>query len=236
MPSYTFVAAGTISATETAAPGQPAGKAAGHLLLMLSCARAAAGTLNASPAGWTLLAETSSTTDDELALFGRIATNDASDNVSHDFWAGSTATRCQIAAFSGDVYTDLSTIVAHSAVSGSSSNTANIPNPAITITTDNCLVIGIGKKAKTTTSDGATFTSPAGLSNRIDSQWQTGTQVGFVWDYTQQTTAANISASVWTQSVAESLNYASVIVALKTLAAGTVWPQYRARHTTLITM
>lgn len=216
MPAYTFVATGVVAVgTGALAPGQPAGKAAGHLLLLATCARAATETLNAAPSGWTLLLETSSTTNDSLALYGRIATNDANDNVSHDFWSGSSSADAQIAAFSGDVYTDLATIVAHSAVVGSSGNVADIPNPALTVTTADTLIVGVGKKSKTTTSNSATITSPAGLSNRIGLTWNNGTVVGLVWDYTQQTIATNIGASIWDQSVEESAPYASLIVALR---------------------
>lgn len=217
MPAYTFVAVGGSTAGVGAlAPAQPAGKAAGHLLLLATATRAATETLNAAPAGWTLLAESSSTANDSLALYGRIATNDANDDVSHDFWSGSTSAVAQIAAFSGDVHTDLATIVAHSNFAGSAGNVANIPNPALTVTTANTLIIGIGKKSKTVTSDGATVTSPAGLDHRIGLRWSNGTVTGLVWDYTQQTVPTNISASIWDQSIEESAPYASLIVALLT--------------------
>lgn len=216
---YTFVAAGAGTDSQPATPGQPSGKAAGDLLLTLTGARTATETVN-TPTGWVLLADSSPTANDSLAIFGRIATNDANDDLNFDFWSGTSNNHTRMLCFRGGGYTDLSTIVAHSGIAGAASNTADIPNAAVTITTPNCLIIGVGKKQKTATSDGATFTSPAGLDNRIFLRWAAGALVGMVADYTIQTSAANISASIWDQSIDESLHYASIILALKSVASG----------------
>lgn len=220
MPSYTFRSAGAVAeGTGTLSPGAPTGKASGDLLLLASASRTPADTPPAAPSGWTLLLDTTSTAVDSLVLYGRIADGGADDTPTLD-WSGTSASVAQIAAFYGDVWSSVGSIVAHSSVAGVNSGTVDIPNPALTITTDNCLIIGVGKKGKTATSDGATVSSPSGLNNRIGFSWVNGSsRVGFVWDYTQQTTAANIGASVWDQSVDESVAYASMVVALKTEAA-----------------
>ena len=219
MPSYTFRSAGTTSTAGS--PGDPAGKTSGDLLLMKAAARAATETFNGAPTGWTLLKDTSTTTKEQLALMARIATGDANDTVtSYDFWSGTSNNLTQIAAFSGDVYTDLATIVAHSVVAGSTDDTADLPYSALTITTDNCLVVSLGQKTKTATSDGATLTDPSELGTRINYTITNGTTQYHIWNYSQQTTATNIAGGIWDQSIEESKNYASIVVALKTAAAG----------------
>lgn len=214
----------------------PTGWQIGDLLLIATCARLSTETL-ATPAGWTLLADTTASTNDSLALYGRVAeSGDTSPSLD---WSGTSSARHQMAAFYGNVYTDLSTIVAHSAVAGSTSNTANLPNPALTVSTDECLIVAVGKKQKTATSDGATLTSPAGLDNRIGTNVIAGSNLMMVWDYTQQATAANVGASVWTQSIAESLEYASLCVALRTTADATgalLLPTMTQRTNTLLRM
>lgn len=232
MPAYTFRAVGS-STSGTNAPAMPTGWQVGDLLLLVTTARLSSETL-ADPAGWTRLADTTSTTNDSLILFGRIAeSGDAGPSLD---WSGTSSSRHQIAAFYGDIETNLSAIVAHDAAAGSTSSAANLPNPALTVTTDDCLIVGVGRKQKTVTSDGATVTSPSGLNNRISLEWINGSNVGLVWDYTQQATAANISASVWDQSIEESMEYASLIVALKTAASTIPYFQYQSRLNPLLRM
>lgn len=219
MSAYTFRAAGSWSASGS--PGGPSGVVAGDLLLMYASARLSSETINAAPSGWTLLFDTSTTDHEQLAIFGRIATADASDTVSaHDFWSGTSYNAAQIAAFYGDVFSGgLGSIVAHSVAQGSTSSTANLPTAALTISTADTLVIGAGIKQKTLTSNGASFTDPAWMTSRIGFVSSNGTASHCVWGYVQQSTAANISADTWTQSVAESLNYASLVISLQTASA-----------------
>lgn len=229
-----FRAAGTISSSGV--PGQPAGKASGDLLLMVAAARAAAETLNAAPAGWTLLGDTSSTTKEQLALYCRVATADANDDVSHDFWSGTSSHRTQIAAFDGGAGEtfDCSTVIAHGpAVSGSDSNTADLPNAALTVTTANTVVVGVGHKQKTVTSDGMVFALPAWADADIGEQALAGSAVAFVWSYDIQTTATTIASGIWDQSVEESLAYSSIVISLKavTTAVFTVNPTVTAQDT-----
>lgn len=220
MAVYTFRSAGTLDpGSGTLTPGAPSGKATGDLLLLATAARAATETLT-TPSGWTLLLDTTSTVNDSCALFARIADGSANDTPTLD-WSGSSQGAAQIAAFYGDVFTDLANIVAHSAVAGVTSNVADIPIPALTVTTADCLLVAVGKKQKTATSDGGSATPPTGINNEIGDSWPSGaTQLAFVWGYTQQTTATSFSAGSWNQTPDESLPYASLIVALKT-ASGT---------------
>lgn len=216
MPAYTFRSVGVSdTGTGTLTPGAPSGKATGDLLLLATGARAATETLS-TPSGWTLLLDTTSTANDSCALFARIADGSGSDTPTFD-WSGTSDGFAQIAAYYGDVFTDLANIIAHSAVAGTTSNTTNIPIPALTVTTDNCLLLAVGKKQKTATSDGGSATPPTGINSELADSWPTGaTRLAFVWGYTQQTTATNFTAGVWDQSLDENLPYASLIVALKT--------------------
>lgn len=232
---YVFRSAGTIGSAGD--PGAPAGKASGDLCLTATVARVSTETLNAAPTGWTLLFDSSSTTKDQLALFGRIATGDVADDLSYDFWSGTSANRTQMACFHTSVYTDLATIVAHSVAQGANTNTANIPHAALTVTTANTLVIGVGVKQKTLASDGATLTDPAWIDARIGQQTGTGSSLIFVWNYDIQTTATNIASGQWTQSIAESLDYATIIVSLKSSGGTfTVNPTVTSRTTNSYTI
>jgi hypothetical protein len=219
---YSFVSVGSRSLNNTTlSPGAPAGAVTGDLLLMACGIRSATETY-LTPTGWTALADTYSTNNDGLVLFGRIADGSATDTpAAFDFWTGTVNNTGQICAFTGDVYTNLADIVQDVAVSGIATDIADIPNPALTVTADNCLIIGIGKKHKTNTINGATITSPTGLDNRIALVNENGANCLLVWDYTVQTTASSISASVWDISVDEAADprpYASLIVALKSSA------------------
>jgi hypothetical protein len=99
---------------------------------------------------------------------------------------------------------------------------ADLPHAALTVSTEDCLVIGAGVKQKTTTSNGAAITDPAWVDTLIGESVGTGSSTYGVWGFTQQTTATNISASSWTQSIAESMHYASMVLALKTEPAASV--------------
>jgi hypothetical protein len=214
--NYTSVVAGTAaSGTGGITPGMPAGVIANTTpLILIVGARAATDTQPSDPSGWTLLLDTSSTTNDSLAIWCRIyQSGDAIPSV--DF-TGTSNTRGIALALFGNVPTTCTGIVAASGIAGSSSNTANIPNTSVTVPENNVLLLGVGKKSKTVTADGATITSPTGLTGaRAWTQWNNGTDVGFIADYTIQTTATNFTSSAWTQSIAESAPYGSLVLALK---------------------
>lgn len=222
MAAYTFRSVGSLdTGSGTLTPGAPSGKTSGDLLLLATATRASTETLT-TPSGWTLLADTTSTANDCCALFGRIADGSGSDTPTFD-WSGSSTGAAQIAAFYGDVFTDLANIVAHSAVAGVTSNVSEIPIPALTVTTDNCLLVAVGKKQKTSTTDGNSATPPSGINTELGESCPNGSSTHFVWGYTQQTTATSFSAGVWEQGPNnENLPYASLIVALKTAANAVV--------------
>lgn len=215
MPSYTLGnTAQSDDSIDTITITAPT-RSAGNLILVWAYARSA----ETAP---TVTGYTTLVSDDRTALYGRIATNDASDNWSGDF-SGTTRSFGLMSCWSGDVYTDLNTIVAHSSfrVPGSDAD----PNPfqwgtstpALTVTTDDCLVLICGRKTKTVTADGSTFAAEAGFT-RIDYSCPAGTRNIGIWDYVQQTTAANIAPGTWdrTAGANESQTVNGLTIALKT--------------------
>jgi len=216
MPAYTI---GTISTFDGNSSGNdfsasmPATFSAGNLLIGMTRSRSSSETLT-QPSGWTNIF-THTNVSGSIVVFAKIAAGgDGAPTIS---WSGSTYVTCQIASFSGDVYTDLSTIVVHSAVLNGSA--VNIDVPALTVTTDNCLIISGGGHNKTAVNDPVTFTNP-GAYTTIGKISPNGTAMSSAWGYVQQTTASNLSATDWTPSASESQSRSGVTIALQTQAAG----------------
>lgn len=214
--AYTFQSVGTIAgngAGTALSPGMPGTCSDGNLLVLFTAARAASQTLTVT--GWTEIA--SNTTNSSVKLLTRVRqSGDTSPSVD---WSGADYATAQIACYSGDVYTDQATIVAHSATTNGNSNSFNYA--ALTISTADTLVLIAGKHSKTATSDGITIDAEAGFTELGENSANgAGTQT-FVWDYVQQTTATNISAGSWDPSVAayETAGWASLTVSLKTASA-----------------
>lgn len=175
---------GTGTITQTAPT-----RTAGDLLLAYTEARLSTETLTQT---WgTVLASFSGGNGH---LICRIATNTGADDISWD-WSGTSTSSVQLTHWTGDVYSDCATIVAHSATR-TSGNSSGFPYEALTVTTDETLVLIVGQKTKTATSNGATIDAEAGFTE-ISESGPNGTESFRVWNYVQQTTAANIAASDW---------------------------------------
>ncbi len=192
----------------------------GNLGLIFGSAR---GTHTATtPAGWTLLAQSPS---GYTYLWGRVMqSGDADPSFT---WSGSSRKKMQCAIFSGDVYTDLSTIVAHSSVR-TDGGALQMPYQGLTVTTDNCLVLICSSKSKTATSDATTVADEPGFTT-IGWDTNTGATSNLAaWAYVQQTTAANITAGSWDLSFSPGVDEAESVrgftVALKTSAAASTAP------------
>jgi hypothetical protein len=208
---YSLRAVGTLAANTSGAvlsPGLPAGFQAGDLHLLATCARAAGETLTVTD--WTELA--TYTTFGSVKLFGRIAVGgDTGPSVN---WSGATASAAQIAGFSGSVYTDLTTInsVVNEDIGGSN---ALFQYDPITPAHDGCIVLIIGRKGKTATTDGITADAEPGFTELGQSALNGSTSL-FVWNYVIQTTATAVAAGAWTASQTyETLNGNSLTVALR---------------------
>jgi hypothetical protein len=201
--------------TSPLAPGQPAtGWTTGNLALLIASTRAGAVTVD-SIAGWQELVADGG----RIKVFGRILQpGDTAPSVTYT-GAGSQR-RAQLCVFSGDVYSDITTIV--HAATATTTIPATFPYEALTITDPNCLVLIVGFKYKTATSDGATVNNEAGFT-RIDSAGAAGGQMHHVWDYVQQTSAVNVTAGEWDfTGTTETLETRRATLALKSLAAGGV--------------
>ena len=214
--SYTAVGANAyvVNTGGTAlSPTIHASCAAGNLMLLNTGARGGAETLTVT--GWDEIA--SITTNGSLKLLGRIM--QGGDGAPSVDWSGTTAAFAQIMCFSGDVYSPITTINAHTPTTNTGSS-AGLSYPALTITTADTLVLIIGRKHKTATGDGITIDAEPGFTEIGESAPASVVNIS-VWNYVQQTTAASISAGAWAASVAafEALNDNSLTVSLKTLAA-----------------
>lgn len=211
--AYTFVGVGSFAQSGTGAALSPtihASCADGNLMILYAAARGGAETLTVT--GYTELA--SITLAGSLKLFGRV--KQAGDAAPAVDWSGTTSANAQIACFSGNVYTDLSTINAHTPTTNNATS-VGFDYPAMTITTADTLVIIAGRKNKTLTGDGITINAEAGFTE-LGELATAGTANISVWNFVQQTAASNIVAGGWDPAVAayENLAWNSITVSLKT--------------------
>ncbi len=211
MPAYTFNSVGAWeggSATSIAA-SMPTSWSVGNLGLLYACARATSETIT-DPSGWTRLGASSS---GNTALFGRIL--QSGDTAPTVTFSGTSNHRLNMCAFGGDVYTDLTSIVAHSQAH-TNAGSAAFPYTGLTVSTDNCLVIACGSKTKTATSDGSSVDAEPGFT-RLSTITGNGTALIAVWDYVQQTTQSSIGADGWNLTgTTEAQTVCGFFVALKT--------------------
>jgi hypothetical protein len=214
-PTYTLRAAGTAVSGTSVTAGAPAGVTAGDLLLLAVVCRNNNDTFT-TPSGWTLISPQVNLT--WAALYARIATGsgDAPPAMSS---SGTNACVAQAAAFSGDVYTDLSTIK-HSAVDqqgpGKGASGNDILYSDLTVTLNATLLIAMGGHNKTATSNGATLNALSGFTE-IGQLNPNGSSLSFYWGYQQQTTAANFASVIQTRNgTVEALQQESLVIALRT--------------------
>ena len=223
MPAYTHRATGTVASNSNSAllsPGAPAGVQVGDLLIMPTAAYTVSATILTEPTGWTqivapLIADNPGPT---IAIYARVADGTANDTPTVRWNAGND-TLAAISAFSGDVYTDLATIIAHSASSQITGTNNNLGAAALTISTNDTMVVNFTVRRKTATSNDATTVSHAQFTKRWQ-EIQTGTALVAAFGSLQQTTAANYDGTVWTRDgTAEAGADVNITLALKTQAA-----------------
>lgn len=195
----------------------------GDLLLAATLARPGSQTI-ATPTGWTLL-DDFTTTAGSTAVFARIADGGANDVPSLDWDANTSRSVAWIDVFYGDVYTDLSTIVAHTDTVSFSGVTV-IPVPALTVTTDNCLIYAFGlHKNDATVATVTTVTASSGQGMTLTNSYILNTAnagVHAAAEYWQQTTATNFNGNDMTlDGDPRSGASLGVIFALKTLSTTT---------------
>jgi PASTA domain len=212
--SYAFRSVGAVATgTGALSPGAPAGKQVGDLLLLSLESRDNTQTAP-GPSGWTLVSPT--TPVGWNYLYARIADGTSADTPTGLTYTGSPHAQAQIAAFSGGGFS-LATIVTNSVSQNlPGGQTSILYSAGLTITPSNCLVIAVGTKNKTATSNGTTINNLTGFT-KIDSNVNAGTDISQWWGYQIQTTATNIAASL-TQTLTgttETLQYTSLLVALQ---------------------
>jgi len=196
MAGYTFGAAGAFTsalAGGSMSPAMPSFSAGDLLLLHTGVNSISLGTPTVT--GWTKLTTNSTAPCD--ALYGRIAVGgDTSPSVQ---WDASHQAYSRIFSFSGDVYTDLATIV--TLASERATNTTGKIAVASTAapTPSNCLVIRAGHCIKTATNNGSTFgdwLTDSGIYTKIGATQlvQSGTAVAAAAWYANQTSPASTSS------------------------------------------
>ncbi len=223
MPAYTFNSAGAWVGAGTAdvTASMPTSWSVGNLGLLYACARAASETIT-DPPGWYRLGASSS---GHVALFGRIL--QSGDTAPTVTFSGTSNHRLNMCAFGGDVYTDLTSIVAHSQAHTNAGSTG-FPYTGLTVSTDNCLVIACGSKTKTATADGSSVDAEAGFT-RIGTVTGSGTSLIAVWDYVQQTTQSSIGADGWTLTgTTEGQTVGGFFVALKSGSVAPIVAYYQS--------
>jgi hypothetical protein len=224
--AYSFRAAGVVdydtNASNALTPAAPAGKAVGDLLILYTATRSGSQTTSVVT-GWTDIAVSDGLPggNSSMEMWCRIADGTATDTPTVQ-WTGTTADAAAwIEAYSGDVYTDCSTIVAHVDATGNEVNTvSDLTLPARTISTNETLVIGFSMHYTTTASaDATTITANGGLTLRKQHIQGTNASLMLASGSLQQTTAANYDGSDFTRDgTAEASSVTNgIVVSLKTL-------------------
>lgn len=227
MSGYTLNNAGAV-VVGTGALSPTCTRAAGNLLLLNIIQRDNTETLTTTPSGFTLLSP--QTNVGWNYLYGRIADGSATDLPTVQYSSTGKA-KAAMASFSGSVYKDLNSIV-HAAIDKHTPATqTSILYDALTIALGNCLVICVGSKNKTATSDGTTVNDLAGTT-RLARDTQNGNDISLWWGYVQQTAATNMASATQTLTgTTETLQYTSLYIALKSASPGAVL--YYNRRTTM---
>jgi hypothetical protein len=198
------VGAAAHGSNQSITPGLPAGVRAGHLLLTWSAIRnSGTGTVN-TPDGWTSLLNFGN-----AKLLGRIASaSESAPTITFSGGVSLATTSAQMAAFRG-ASSDLTTIVAHSATQLNGS-AQNIAIPALTVTTDNCMVLTAAWKQD----DWTSVDLRAGRVELDEPDSTLGDDQGIVWDFFFQPAAANVASSSFTVNGGASAISRAVVVAL----------------------
>jgi hypothetical protein len=199
------------SALSVSAPASSSGK----LLVLVTANRAGAQSI-AALTGWKQAAAV--TDNGSLEVWLRYGDGSATDSPSVD-WSGTNDSAAVILAYAGDVYVDVETIVAHANTYGVSSiNTLPLPNFS-GASVDNCLVLAVGRKNKTATSNDATTVSHSILNVRAQFIGTNVDQAIGVGDL-QQTTATNYDGTDFTiDGTTESLSANGIVVYLRSASA-----------------
>jgi hypothetical protein len=196
MAGYTFVADGGYTskvAGGSMTPTMPSFSAGNLLLLQTGVNSISLGTPTVT--GWTKLTTNSTVPCD--AIYGLVAVG--GDTAPTFQWDASHQSYSRIVSFSGDVYTDLSTIVVQASERATNTTGQIALNSTSAPSMTNCLVIRGGHCIKTATNNGSSFndwSTDSGIYTKIGNTQlvQTGTAVAAALWYRNQTSAAATSS------------------------------------------
>ena len=173
--------------------GQATGTTAGDLLIGYSGQRQTVKTASQSWGTQIGFRDTNAS----MGIYCRIATG-SGDDFQID-WSGTNNSYAWVERYSGTVYTDCATIVVHTANGGTSGSTALAMPAVASVSTANTLVVGLGMKNKTATSNDAATISTAATSFTKSQQYVgTNTNVVAASGYWIQTTATDFDGTDWT--------------------------------------
>lgn len=209
MPGYTFVADGGFTSKVVGGsmtPTMPSFSAGNLLLLQTGVNSTTLGTPTIS--GWTKL--TTNGTAKCAGLYGRIAVG--GDTAPTFQWDASHQAYSRIVSLSGDVYTDLTTIVSLES-ERATNTTGNIPvQSTVAPSQANCLVIRGGHCNKTSTNNGSTFAdwaADSGIYTKIGSEMvQSGSALAACLWYDFQSSATATSSDTAALTNADTSNNA----------------------------
>lgn len=222
MASWAYQSSGSVATSGSGAalsPGAPSGLTAGDLLILHTGQRTAGAAGPGSITGWTLLVSFGYS-GGAVDMWGRIATAEAADTPSVD-WDGTNWCYAWIERYTGGGYTDLSTIVAHSATDFGSRTGLLIPALA-SPTVANCHVIASSNRNNTVT-DATTISISGALTKRGQSVATAASRLHAASASAQQTTATSYSGPDFTiNGTSESLTSRGVLVYLRTSSARSV--------------
>lgn len=219
MGAYTYRSSGSVVTHGTGgnldlSSAAPAGRQTGDLLLLYSGQRGSPTGVSVA-AGWTELIL--SFASGGTGVWGRIADGTLADLPTTLDWNAANPCFAWLEAWSGDVHTELSTIVAHSAIL--TGTAASLQLPALTgATVNDCLVIGFGLKNNTATD--ATTINHSVLTKRTQYVSSVASRMHAASGSLQQTTAADYEGTDFTiDGTSESLASRGVVLYLRSLVS-----------------
>jgi hypothetical protein len=185
-----FRSVGTVAHGNNAsvAPGAPAGRVAGDLLIIIAAIRSTSATVT-EPTGYETLHNAGN-----FKIFGRIATATGTDLPTIAFSGGAAGddTSARIVCFSGK-YADIGSILMK-AISLTNASAADVAYPGVNPKWANCLVIVAAWKQD----DWTSIAALSGMSEAVDSATTTGNDQAIGLDYVVQTTRTLVSGGNFT--------------------------------------
>lgn len=166
---------------------------AGDLKLIAVVQRATSNYANIASAGYTILFGKNNAGGGAVALLGAIAGDgDADPTVTSADTTSGRSIISQAAVFAGTLNT-VTGIIAHSISDENSSAQTDIDISALVVTTDNTLIVYVAGKANDFQTENAIIGASDALTELGQPERTPSQQIGLVWAYRIQTTAATVT-------------------------------------------